>query len=55
VIPTFNFNCILVSKISPWRWPDCWPKQVGADITIKIRHKIKVHLLVVNTLYTFNM
>jgi hypothetical protein len=25
-------NCILVSKASPWRWPDYRPKHVGEDI-----------------------
>ena len=28
-----------------------WPKQDGEDITLKIHHKIKIHLLVVNTFY----
>jgi hypothetical protein len=25
-------NCILVSKTSPCRWPDYWPKLVAEDI-----------------------
>jgi hypothetical protein len=34
--------------------PDYWPKHVGADTTIKIHHKIKQHLLVIDTLYASN-
>jgi hypothetical protein len=29
---------------------DCWPKHVGEGITIQISHKIKVHMLAVNTI-----
>jgi len=24
----FNYNCVLVSETSPWRWPDYWPKML---------------------------
>jgi len=37
---TVNHNCILVIRISPWRWPEYWPKYVGENIVNKIRYRI---------------
>ena len=32
---TFNFNSVLVSRTSPRRWPDYWPKHVAEDTVNK--------------------
>ena len=37
-----------MSKISPCRRPEYWPKHVSEDITIFMHHKIKVNVFVVN-------
>jgi len=33
---TFNYNCILVSKTTPWKWQNYWAKHVGEYIVNKI-------------------
>jgi len=33
-----------------YNWTEYWPKYGGENITIKIHQKIKVHLLVANTI-----
>jgi len=35
MVTHFNYNRILVSKTSPWRWPDYWPKHVDENIIHK--------------------
>jgi len=47
-----NCSYFLLSKISPWSWPDCWLIHVGEDITMEVHNILKVHLLLVNTLCT---
>jgi len=50
-------SCILVSQTSSWMWLNYWLKHVGEDIKkfkIKMHHKIKVHLLMVDIFYIRN-
>jgi hypothetical protein len=47
---TFNYNCVLEPKSSPWRSPDYWPKHFNENIN-KTYNKIEVHSLVVYMFY----
>ena len=44
-INILNYNCILVPKTSPQRWPNYWPQHVGENINLKSYTKTQsVHL-----------
>jgi hypothetical protein len=45
VISCIWSRCILITEMSPWRWLDYQPKDVGKNITIKIHQWNWVHFV----------